>query len=49
MEKENLKGRYIKALVDYPNLGSVKKGEIGLITTDNVGITAKFPSQDPKI
>lgn len=44
-KKENSKslvGRYLKALVDYPSAGRVKKGEYGKII-DNY--TADFPSQ----
>lgn len=40
-EKKSLVGRYLKALVDYPHGGLVKKGEYGKII-DNY--TADFPS-----
>ena len=43
-EEVNLVGRYLKALVDYPNNGNVKKGEYGIIT-DSTCIRADFPSQ----
>lgn len=39
---EDLTGRYIKALVNYPFGGSVKKGEIGYIRDNNHWID--FPS-----
>ena len=35
-------GRYIRALVDYPHSGGVKKGEIGKIISN---YDANFPSQ----
>lgn len=37
-------GRYIKALVDYPHSGDVKKDEIGIIIDSS---TVNFPSQSP--
>lgn len=40
--KENLIGRYVKALVDYPVGGVVKMDEIGIIIKNRV---ANFPSQ----
>jgi hypothetical protein len=46
--KPSLVGRYIKALIAYPNGGFVKKDEIGLITTHSSGcysLYADFPSQ----
>jgi hypothetical protein len=42
IEPASLIGRYIKALVDYPNGGSVKKGEIGRIIREQA---VDFPSQ----
>ena len=44
---KSLVGRYLKALVDYPNAGSVLKGEIGIITEEYKGIPlgVDFPSQ----
>ena len=39
---EDLIGRYIKALVDYPDGGLVKQGEIGIIVQKS---TVDFPSQ----
>jgi hypothetical protein len=41
-EKGNQVGRYIKALIDYPNGGNVKKGEIGQIVRHD---EVNFPSQ----
>lgn len=42
VKPKSLVGRYLKALVDYPSAGDVKKGEYGKITSDH---TADFPSQ----
>jgi hypothetical protein len=42
IEPASLIGRYIKALVDYPNGGSVRKGEIGQIIRHQA---VDFPSQ----
>lgn len=42
--KKSLIGRYLKALVDSPNGGSVKKGEYGLITDENL-LHVDFESQ----
>ena len=44
---KSLVGRYIKALVDYPNGGSVLKGEIGIITEEynDIPTVVDFPSQ----
>ena len=41
-ENKSLVGRYLKALIDYPNAGAVKKGEYGKIIDSNF---ADFPSQ----
>lgn len=47
-EEKSLVGRYLKALVDYPDAGAVKEGEIGLIKGDSYGeLVACFPSQGP--
>lgn len=45
---KSLVGRYLKALVDYPNGSSVLKGEIGIITEEYKGIPSEvhFPSQN---
>lgn len=46
--KKSLVGRYLKALVDRPDGGSVKKGEVGkiiIITIDGIPNTVNFPSQ----
>jgi len=46
MKEESLVGRYLKALIDYPNCGGVKKDEYGLIIRhENNSLTANFPSQ----
>lgn len=42
--KKSLIGRYLKALVDSPNGGLVKKGEYGLITDENL-LHVDFESQ----
>lgn len=42
IKAKSLVGRYLKALVDYPNSGDVKKGEYGKIINN---YTADFPSQ----
>jgi hypothetical protein len=42
VESASLIGRYIKALIDYPHGGSVKKGEIGKIIRER---EVDFPSQ----
>ena len=42
--KESLVGRYLQALVDYPNGGCVKRGEYGLIKTESLS-NIDFPSQ----
>jgi hypothetical protein len=46
-EDESLVGRYIKALIDYPSGGYVKKDEIGLITKEVIcnKYCVDFPSQ----
>ncbi|HQP00506.1 MAG TPA: hypothetical protein PL042_07900, partial [Caldisericia bacterium] len=48
VKSKSLVGRYLKALVDYPNGGSVLKGEIGIITEEYKGIPSEvhFPSQN---
>ncbi len=46
----SLIGRYLKALVDRPNSGAVKKDEIGIIInvySDGTPSCANFPSQSP--
>lgn len=47
VKSKSLIGRYLKALVDCPNGGSVLKGEIGIITEEYKGIPLEvdFPSQ----
>jgi hypothetical protein len=46
LEKKSLVGRYLKALIDYPQAGNVKAGEYGLITNhEKTSLEANFPSQ----
>jgi len=45
-EEEDLTGRYIKALVDKPDGGSVLEGEVGLITSEEDYIYVDFSSQN---
>lgn len=47
VKSKSLVGRYLKALIDYPNGGRVLKGEIGIITKEYNGIPSEvdFPSQ----
>lgn len=46
MKEDSLVGRYIKALIDYPQMGAVKVGEYGKITRWNYNRgSADFPSQ----
>ena len=46
-KEESLIGRYIKALKDYPDLGQVRKDEVGLIIESNTYYcTVDFPSQE---
>ena len=47
VKPKSLVGRYVKALVDYPNAGSVLKGEIGIITEEynDIPTAVDFPNQ----
>jgi hypothetical protein len=45
-KEKSLVGRYLKALIDYPQAGNVKAGEYGLITNhEKTSLEANFPSQ----
>jgi hypothetical protein len=45
-KEKSLVGRYLKALINYPQAGNVKAGEYGLITDhEKTSLEANFPSQ----